>query len=252
MRGGVTAPQQRCRGAQPRCCGNRFQANWWLLAPCSDSLAHWRPPVPSLPFSLLLVWAGGGAGRGGGLGRRPGAGERSHPRGGAGLGIFFRLHSMPARSPPPPPRYSRAQASSSSWPLGSGRAAWAPWTELPALGRWRRPRGADCGSEGGSERWAGAAGRAHGRVHGASRAQRARARLSGEGLRPQPLAAEEAVPGAKGRGLAPICLPRLALHRECLRHATNLLATGCLGRAHAGGPGAHIGQAHGKLSQPGR
>lgn len=46
---GVAAPQSRYRGAKPRCCDNRFQANQWLLAPRSVSLAHWRPPSPSLP-----------------------------------------------------------------------------------------------------------------------------------------------------------------------------------------------------------
>lgn len=49
--GGVATPQSRCRGAQPRCCGNGFQANWWRLAPGSGSLAHF-PLLPSLRCGL--------------------------------------------------------------------------------------------------------------------------------------------------------------------------------------------------------
>lgn len=58
--GGVATPQSRCWGAQPRCCGNGFQANWWRLAPGSGSLAHRRSPSPP---SFPPVWAGGGAAR---------------------------------------------------------------------------------------------------------------------------------------------------------------------------------------------
>lgn len=69
--GGVATPQSRCWGAQPRCCGNGFQANWWRLAPGSGSLAHWRSPSPP---SFPPVWAGGGAARC--LGRGPGGETR--------------------------------------------------------------------------------------------------------------------------------------------------------------------------------
>lgn len=232
--GGVAALQPRCRGAQPRCCGNRFQANRWLLAPRSGSLAHWRPPSPFLP----LVWAGGGAGRGGGPGRRPGAREWSGPAG----------RGRPLDRLPPALR-PRPLAAAAAVLTGPGILL---ELVLLAPGERRGPRrqnpgaGVECGGPGeltgsksSSERWAGAAGRAHGRVHGASRAQRARARPLAQGPRPPPLTAEEAIPGAKGAGPAPICSAGLALHRECARQAAHLLATGCPGRAHAGGPGTH-------------
>lgn len=169
-----------------------------VAAPAPLRLLGSLAPSLSLPPFLPSVWAGGGAGRGGGPGQRPGARARSRPRGGAQPRDHLppALRARPARrrgthGPRHPPR---------ARPPGSGRAARAPRTEPPARGRRRRPLGADCGSEGGSERWAGAAGRAHGRVHGAYRARRARARQLAEGPHPLSLAAKEAVPGAKGGG----------------------------------------------------
>lgn len=116
--GGVATPQSRCRGAQPRCCGNGFQANWWPLAPGSGSLAHF-PLLPSLRCGL------GGRGcplSGSGSGWRYQARVLSHPQGGSSA---RRLSSARALFPPgpQPSRYSRAQASSSNCLPASGQAA---------------------------------------------------------------------------------------------------------------------------------
>lgn len=98
--GGVAIPQSRCRGAQPRCCGNGFQANWWRLAPRSGCLAHWRSSLPaSLQCGLGEGLPGpGGSGGRRGSGRRPRA--RVHSRS-AGRGsepwTIFRPRSVPAR-----------------------------------------------------------------------------------------------------------------------------------------------------------
>lgn len=153
--GGVATPQSRCRGAQPRCCGNGFQANWWLLAPGSGSLAHF-PLLPSLRCGL-----------GEGLPAVPvGSGWRyqarvlSHPQGGSSARkpSSARVLFPPG---PQPSRYSRAQASSSN--SSSCLGASGPADRTPSLDG-QRPQGADSGNESRSERWAGGAGRAHGRV----------------------------------------------------------------------------------------
>ena len=94
--GGVAAPQPRCRGAQPRCCGNRFQANRWLLPPRSGSLAHWRPPSPSRPSSLRCGLGEGLAGAGV-RGSDPGPGRGAGRGEGLSPGTIFRPRSGPAR-----------------------------------------------------------------------------------------------------------------------------------------------------------
>lgn len=157
-------------------------------APHSGSLVHWRPPSPSLPFPLLpSLWcglgedlAGVGVGvRGGDPGPERGAAAgRGSARDHLPSALWARTACRRRRSTHGPGHPPRAR------PPGSGQAARAPRTEPPAWGTRRRPPRAGCSSERGSERWAGAAERAHGRVHGTSQARRARARRPPEGSHP--------------------------------------------------------------------
>lgn len=136
--GGVATPQSRCWGAQPRCCGNGFQANWWLLAPGSGSLAHF-PLLPSLRCGLGEGLPAVPVGSGSGYQAR----VLSHPQGGSSA---RRPSSARALFPPgpQPSRYSRAQASSSdsSSCLGaSGPADRTPSLEqaaAPGSRQWQR------------------------------------------------------------------------------------------------------------------
>lgn len=120
----------------------------------APSLTGALPLLPSLP----AVGAGRGAGRGRGPRRRPGPGRGAVRGKGGGPGTVFRPHCLPTGSLPPP-RYSRAQASSSSsssWlrESGAGPADRAPGrgeaTAAPGSGLWQRrrlrARGWSCGA----------------------------------------------------------------------------------------------------------
>lgn len=126
--GGVATPQSRCWGAQPRCCGNGFQANWWRLAPGSGSLAHWRSFPSFLPTGV--GWGRGCPLSRSGSGWRYQAKTLGHPQGGPSA---RRPSSARALFPPgpQPSRYSRAQASSSN--SSSCLGASGPANRSPSL-----------------------------------------------------------------------------------------------------------------------
>lgn len=177
--GGVAALQPRCRGSATLLLWQPFPRTG---GGSPRSSAHWRPPLPP-PFAPP-PWAGEGLAEAGSEAATLGQGAEPPAGRGSALGPSF------ARAPNPigpPPRYSRAQASSlssSSWLRASGAGPADRASQTP--GR-RRPQGADCGSEGGSERWAGAAGARTGAYTARTESGRARARQPAECPHPQSL-----------------------------------------------------------------
>lgn len=164
------------------------------LLPLLGSLA----PSLSLPASLPssgVGWGRGWPGRGSGAATW---GQGAEPPAGRGLAPG----PSSARAPDPtapPPRYSRAQASSSSSSSWLGASGTGPADRArdpgeaaaaPGNGLWQRRRLRELG-------WSRGA-RARARTRRVPSPACARARPPAEGPHPQSVAAEDAVPGAKG------------------------------------------------------
>ena len=194
------------------------------LAP---SLTGALPLPPSLPPSGV-GWGRGWPGRGSEAATRGQSSELPAGRDSARDHLLPALRARPARrrrrgthGPRHPPR---------ARPPGSGRVVPAPRTEPPAWGRRRRrPRVADCGSEGGCERWARASGRARARTRRVP-ARRARARGRRRGAPTPSLSPARRLSWEpKAEDLAPTCRAEI----QARRLTRGALGSPCTGKARA-------------------
>lgn len=201
------------------------------------------PLSPCLPPFLRCGLGEGPAGAGV-RGGDPGPGRGAARGEGLSPGIIFRPRSGPTG---PPPRYSRAQASSSSSSSWLGASGTGPADRArdpgeaaaaPGNGLWQRRRLRELG-------WSRGA-RARARTRRVPSPACARA-AAGRGPPPPVSRRRGCCPGSERlRTRHPPAAPRLGrqgagftLHRECPRHAAQLLATCCPDPADASRPGAH-------------